>query len=398
MAFRLPCTVPLLLVSAASAAAFAPSIHLQQPQCHRVTVSVPVSASRGAPGACVHMAVQPAPAVLAAFTSARPLMASTLDLLASCLKLSWRLGASAIVWMLLMKLVNSTRVPFLSGVACAVASAVSFGLARIAALITAVAGRIDGWRNRLLAKLASKAFATMQERSDSSSNGGAQPSPSAPFGSAAPVDPPIDTTSYSDGSVDVSIRRPGAAVSTPTSTPSQSAAVKTRAEYQKMRVKDLKAELDRLGVSHADAVEKSDLVDRLVQRIESGGAQAADSSSTPSPAASGPPPQQQPPPPSAPSNGTSGGGGSPGGGFPGGAMPNFGGEGMPTEQEAMKQLEALMANPDGVKLLQELEQNPAVMAAAMDIAQGGEAAAYKYENNAEVMAYLRRLEKIMGPM
>ena len=71
---------------------------------------------------------------------------------------------------------------------------------------------------------------------------------------------------------------------------------------------------------------------------------------------------------------------------------------MPTEQEAMKQLEALMANPDGVKLLQELEQNPAVMAAAMDIAQGGEAAAYKYENNAEVMAYLRRLEKIMGPM
>jgi len=356
----------------------------------------------------MHMAVRPAPAVLAAFISVRPLVASTLDLLASCLKLTWRLGASAIVWMLLMKLVNSTRVPVLSGVACAIASAVSFGLARLAALITALAGRIDDWRNRLLAKLASKAFATMQERSDASSDGSAQPSPSAPFGA---VDPPIDTTSYSDGSVDVSIRRPGAAVSTSTSTQSPAdaptAAVNTRAEYQKMRVKELKAELDRLGVPHADAVEKSDLVDRLVQRIESGGAHAAGSSSMPSPAASEPPRQQQSPQqsprPSAPSDGTSGGGGFPGGGFsgggfPGGTIPNFGGEGMPTEQEAMKQLEALMANPEGVKLLQELEQNPAVMAAAMDIAQGGEAAAYKYEDNAEVMAYLRRLETIMGPM
>ena len=61
----------------------------------------------------------------------------------------------------------------------------------------------------------------------------------------------------------------------------------------------------------------------------------------------------------------------------------------------MKQMEALMSNPDGIALLQEMQSNPAVMEAAMDIASNGETAAAKYAGNVEVMKYMQRLEKLM---
>jgi len=69
--------------------------------------------------------------------------------------------------------------------------------------------------------------------------------------------------------------------------------------------------------------------------------------------------------------------------------------GMGDPATAMAQVERMMEDPEGRALMMEIQSNPAVMAAAMDIATNGENAALKYEDNAEVMNYLRKLEELM---
>ena len=46
----------------------------------------------------------------------------------------------------------------------------------------------------------------------------------------------------------------------------------------------------------------------------------------------------------------------------------------------------------GMALMMEMQSNPRVMEAAMDIAMNGEEAAEKYATDEEVMALLRKLE------
>ena len=64
--------------------------------------------------------------------------------------------------------------------------------------------------------------------------------------------------------------------------------------------------------------------------------------------------------------------------------------------EAVAQAEKMMSDPEGARLMAELQSNPRVMQAAMDMAMNGEAAAAKYENDAELMALLYKLEKLQG--
>ena len=113
-----------------------------------------------------------------------------------------------------------------------------------------------------------------------------------------------------------------------------------RGKIEAMRVKQIKEELERLGVRHDDAFEKEDLVQRLLD------AQQADDA------------------PQAP----------------------------PTMDQTMAATEMFMADADGPKVMAELEKNPRLMKAAMDIAANGYSE--KYTGDAEVMEFMRRLEAI----
>ena len=53
---------------------------------------------------------------------------------------------------------------------------------------------------------------------------------------------------------------------------------------------------------------------------------------------------------------------------------------------------ALLCLLAGMALMMEMQSNPRVMEAAMDIAMNGEEAAEKYATDEEVMALLRKLE------
>ena len=152
-----------------------------------------------------------------------------------------------------------------------------------------------------------------------------------------------------------------------------------------MRVKAIKAELTSLGVSHADAVEKIDLVERLVQARRSPPPPAAAAAPPP------PPPSPPPPPPEVVTEEEMETAFANAGGFDGMAS-NMGVD----PKEAMAQAEKMMADPEGAQLMMEMQSNPKVMQAAMDIAVNGEAAALKYENDPDVMALLQKLEKFQG--
>ena len=59
----------------------------------------------------------------------------------------------------------------------------------------------------------------------------------------------------------------------------------------------------------------------------------------------------------------------------------------------MAQAEKMMNDPEAAKVMMEMQNNPRVMQAAMDIAMNGEAAAQKYASDPEVIALLQKLEK-----
>ena len=146
-----------------------------------------------------------------------------------------------------------------------------------------------------------------------------------------------------------------------------------------MRVKELKAELNQLGASHADAVEKEDLIERLVQ---------ARLNPPPAPPTAAPPPPPAPPPTYSAADVESAFASGDGAAFEGMAS-NLGVD----PQEAMAQANRMMSDPEGAKLMMEMQANPKVMSAAMDIAMNGEAAAEKYASDPEVLALLQKLER-----
>ena len=112
-----------------------------------------------------------------------------------------------------------------------------------------------------------------------------------------------------------------------------------RSQVEAMRVKQIKAELDKLGVAHDDAFEKEDLVQRLIDAKDS----------------------------------------------PQGDTPL-------TMDQTVAGMDMVMADEDGQKILAEMQQNTRLMNAAMDIASNG--FSDKYEGDEEVMDFMRRLEAI----
>jgi hypothetical protein len=147
-----------------------------------------------------------------------------------------------------------------------------------------------------------------------------------------------------------------------------------------LRVRDLKGELARLGVSSAGAIEKEDLVERLVAARLS------------------PPP---PPPPAAPASATEvvrdGDGERVAGGGFGGGLGGLGDAAKQmgvSESDALKMAEAMFADPEAMSIMSEIESKPNVQQAMLEMAQGGEAAALKYASDAEVMHYMRKLEQL----
>ena len=116
-----------------------------------------------------------------------------------------------------------------------------------------------------------------------------------------------------------------------------------RKEIEAMRVKQIKEELDKLGQAHADAFEKDDLVQRLIDARRQAGE---------------------------------------------GAQEGAG----PTRQQIRDGTELFANDPDSASVMRALEANPALQAAAMDIAANGDVS--KYANDPEVMYFMRKLEVI----
>ena len=118
-----------------------------------------------------------------------------------------------------------------------------------------------------------------------------------------------------------------------------------------MKVKDIKAALEAGGIGHADAVEKSELVDRLVEAQQAGR-------------------------------------------VPGLGASNLGDDDAPTLADGVEQGHKLMADPEGAAIMEKLQSNPKLMQAAMEMAQHGDSAVAKYADDEEVMSFLRTLQKI----
>ena len=112
-----------------------------------------------------------------------------------------------------------------------------------------------------------------------------------------------------------------------------------RSQVEAMRVKQIKAELEKMGVAHSDAFEKEDLVQRLID------AKAFSQVDTPL-----------------------------------------------TMDQAAAGMDMVNNDEDGRKILEEMQSNKRLLDAAMDIAQNG--ISDKYEDDKEVMDFMRRLEAI----
>jgi len=292
------------------------------------------------------------PSLVAAAASAlRPL-----DAVGTLLKLGWRLVAIAAASVLLTRAVLAAlEVP-------SIARTVSSALKRAAASTAGLSKRADARLERLL-----QAKATPKPTASAAAPAAASPPPSKP---ASPWAPSKASASSS---------------ATPSSSATEADLV---TEVGKMRIKQIKAELDALGVPHADAIEKSDLVERLVSARQR-------------PAASSPPPAAAPAATPVAAEVVTGGTDASMpfgdinelGDIPDGMLP----DGV-SKEEAFGAMNDLMNNPKGMQLLMEMQSNPKVMQAAMEMSTGGEAAAAKYANDPQVMGYMKRLEELMGPM
>ena len=303
---------------------------------------------------------------------ASPAAMRGLDLIASGLKLGWRLGLAAAATMLL------TRVALAALDSPPVAAAVSRVLRRVASLTV-----------RLAEAAAARHYRLVQNETP--------PSPAASVRSPAAntIQSPAATSARSTATAQppatkVTIRRRPSDGSAPAAGVPGSSEAALLNEIGQMRVKQIKQELDELGVPHADAVEKSELVDRLV-RARKAAAVGARTAATPAnpPAA----PAAPPPPPS-----TSAASGAPYrfgledmADLPEGVLPE-----NVSKESALEAMNQLMNDPKGFELLMELQSNPRVMQAAMEMSTGGEAAAQKYAKDPEVQRYMERVQQLMG--
>ena len=289
---------------------------------------------------------------------ASPAAMRGLDLIASGLKLGWRLGLAAAATMLL------TRVALAALDSPPVAAADSRVLRRVASSTV-----------RLAEAAAARHYRLVQNETP--------PSPAASVRSpaASTIQSPAATSARSTATAQppatkVTIRRRPSDGSAPAAGVPGSSEAALLNEIGQMRVKQIKQELDELGVPHADAVEKSELVDRLVRARKAVGARTAATPANP-PAA----PAAPPPPPS-----TSAASGAPYrfgledmADLPEGVLPE-----NVSKESALEAMNQLMSDPKGFELLMELQSNPRVMQAAMEMSTGGEAAAQKYAKDPEV--------------
>lgn len=297
------------------------------------------------------------------------------------LKFAWRLAVLAVVAWFVQRalLVPRLRVK--------VSGAISSALKFLAMAGQGVSMAAAAWHARNVQIVAELDQVESQKRQAATA-----PESQAAEWTAAPAEPPVAAKAAASGS-------------------SAQSEEDIRSEVQRMRVRAIKEELTALGVAHADAVEKEELVVRLVNARLKGGASAAP---PPPPAPPSPPPT---PPPEVITD-------NPAGGVGGGANPfananpfaspfggGGGGAGFPDSvedfdafasqlgvdpKEAMAQAEAMAANPEAMGMMERMQQNPRVMEAVMDIAMNGEQAAKKYENDAEVLAMVREMEKLSG--
>jgi hypothetical protein len=304
---------------------------------------------------------------------ASPAAMRGLDLIASGLKLGWRLGLAAAATMLL------TRVALAALDSPPVAAAVSRVLRRVASSTV-----------RLAEAAAARHYRLVQNETP--------PSPAASVRSpaASTIQSPAATSARSTATAQppatkVTIRRRPSDGSAPAAGVPGSSEAALLNEIGQMRVKQIKQELNELGVPHADAVEKSELVDRLVRARKAVGSRTAATPANPpaAPAA----PAAPPPPPS-----TSAASGAPYrfgledmADLPEGVLPE-----NVSKESALEAMNQLMNDPKGFELLMELQSNPRVMQAAMEMSTGGEAAAQKYAKDPEVQRYMERVQQLMG--
>ena len=305
-------------------------------------------------------ALLPAATPLASGRCAQPValapVSLALDGLGMLLKLTWRILA----------IVAAARVVMLPRIARPLSGALARGLkaaSQVAELWHSQATMADvAARQQRAEKMASRLRYSQGAKTDKAAS--PSPPPAAAPPSAAPAAPASSAPAASEADV--------------------------RESVTKMRVKEIKAELTSLGVRHADAVEKLDLVERLVQ------ARMNPQASAPAPAPP-PPPAAAPPPPPSPTevftaeemerqfaqNPEAAAA----------AFDNMANNLGVDASEAMAQAEKMMNDPEAAKVMMEMQNNPRVMQAAMDIAMNGEAAAQKYASDPEVIALLQKLEK-----
>lgn len=291
-------------------------------------------------------------------------IAFTLDLMGSVLKLGWRLVVFTAALRVVLTLPVRTKVSYL----------LAKGARLMATACVGVSEAADRWH---AANLQKTAPAPPPETSPPAS-APQQPqrvrkmrtSQESPVGVATPAD------SLQAKAADA--RKASASVGVEAD---------DRERASKMRVRAIKEELDALGVDHTDVLEKSDLVDRLVEARRK----------PPRPASPQPPPPP-PPPQAAPSAGPPAdnpfaNGAASAADFEG-AFNQFASQVGVDPQAAQAQAEKMAADPAGMELLAKLQSNPRVMEAVMDMVMNGEAAATKYANDAEVMSLLQEMETL----
>ena len=316
-----------------------------------------------------------------------------LNILGFSLKLTWRMAvAAATAWLITRLLIPLKLRVKVSGFASAATRALSM-------LGQGVAFTSEKWHQDNISKLAAQEVAARQaealkKQSDNRQKPNVEsqaaswtPAPSAPSAPSPSPSPPA-AAARRDDSLAAGAKR------------ARESALResdVREEINGMRVKAIKNELDSRGVSHADAVEKSDLVARLVQARMRGTSAPPPPPVPPPPA---PPPPAPPPATSSPSANPFAGGFP--GGFPGGPEPTqaeldgFASQMGINPEEAKAQADKMMSNPEGMALMEKMASNPKIMQAAMDIAMNGEAAAEKYANDPDVMGIMQELEKFNG--
>ena len=346
----------------------------------------PALNARGAM-ACVQMVAVPAAVSTVAKIITAPLVLG-LNIFGGVLKIAWRLAAfAAFSWVV-------TRFLLMPRLRAKVSGFTASGLKFMAMAGQAASFAADQWHARNLQAVAEldRAQSTAERQSEAAPSG----SQKATWAPSAPQ-PPGSAPSSAGAGTAAAATAAAAAATTDFSGMSEE---EIRTQVGAMRVKALKAELTSLGIPHADAVEKADLVARLVDARLNGSAGAAAGSSTstqPSPPAAAvpaPPPSPPPPPSTNPFANPFGGGA----GFPDSPedFDKFASELGVDPKDAMAQAEAMASNPDAMAMMMRMQANPRVMEAVMDIAMNGEAAAAKYENDEEVLAMMQEMEKLSG--